>query len=222
MSASSPSNARANQEKIADLLKQVAVIPVITIEHLDDAVPLAEALIAGGIRHLEITLRSPVALQGAQEIIKKVPDAIVGIGTALTPDDLKKSADIGAQFVLSPGATPKLLDAAAQSTLPFIPGIATASEIMTAQEFGFYIMKFFPASTSGGKEALKGFQGPFSNILFCPTGGISAQNFMEWRALSNVITVGGSWLTPKDMIRNSNWAGITKLAQEATDMAHLS
>ena len=216
MSAAFSSNARANQEKIVDLLKKVAVIPVITIDRLEDAVPLAEALIAGGINHLEITLRSPVALQGAQEIIKKVPGAIVGIGTALTPDDFKKSADIGAQFILSPGATPKLLEAAAQSSLPFIPGVATASEIMTAQEFGFFIMKFFPASTSGGKDALKGFYGPFANILFCPTGGISYENFMEWRALPNVITVGGSWLTPKDMIRSGNWSGITKLAKDAT------
>lgn len=206
---------RTAQEKINTVFREIPVVPVITIDHLEDAVPLAEALVAGGIRHLEITLRTPVALQGAALIAKNVPGAVVGIGTVLAADDLKKAIDIGAQFALSPGLTPQLLKAAAESALPFIPGVSTASEIMMAQEYGYFIMKFFPAMYAGGMNALKAFQGPFPNVLFCPTGGINEKNFMEWRALSNVITVGGSWLTPRSAILSKDWNEITRLAQQA-------
>ena len=198
---------------LADAFRQAKVIPVITFERLDDAVPLANALIEGGIRFLEITLRSAVALQAAAEIIKRVPEAYVGIGTVLTADDLKKAKDIGARFALSPGATPELLDAAAASDLPFAPGIATASELMAARQRGFDLVKFFPASTSGGKDGLRALRGPFPNTRFCPTGGIGEGDFADWLTLPGVLAVGGSWLTPADDIRNGAWSAITERAK---------
>ncbi|MDR1827424.1 MAG: bifunctional 4-hydroxy-2-oxoglutarate aldolase/2-dehydro-3-deoxy-phosphogluconate aldolase [Methylobacteriaceae bacterium] len=221
MTTASGLRARSNQEAFAARLKTVAVLPVITINRLDEAVPLAKALIAGGIKYLEITLRTPEGIKGAEKIIKEVPEAVVGLGTALTPADIKRGEDIGAQFILSPGATPTLLKAAAESSLPFIPGVATASEIMAAMEYGFFILKFFPATAAGGKAALSGFRGPFPDILFCPTGGINGENCAEWHALPNVITVGGSWLTPKKDIESGNWSAITDLARKACEAIKL-
>ena len=211
----SDSTARTNHERLLEFLQPVPVIPVITIRRLEDAIPLAEALVAGGIRYLEITLRSPIARKAAETIARNVPQAIVGIGTVLTPQDLVDAANIGAQFALSPGATQKLLEAASDSPLPFIPGVTTASEIMAAEEYGFFLLKFFPASALGGKAALRAFQGPFPDVVFCPTGGITAENFLEWRALPNVVTVGGSWLTPETLIDDHNWPAITHLARNA-------
>jgi 2-dehydro-3-deoxyphosphogluconate aldolase/(4S)-4-hydroxy-2-oxoglutarate aldolase len=199
------------QEKLAALFKQAVVIPVLTIERLEDAVPLAKALVAGGVRVLEVTLRTPVAIPAAQAIISSVPEAVVGIGTILNADDLARAEALGAVFGISPGATPDLLKAAAASTLPFAPGIATASELMQALAHGFNLAKFFPAEQSGGIKALRALAGPFPDARFCPTGGIGEANAAAWLAEPNVFAVGGSWLCPAADIRSGNWAGITAI-----------
>jgi 2-dehydro-3-deoxyphosphogluconate aldolase/(4S)-4-hydroxy-2-oxoglutarate aldolase len=201
------------QEKLAVLLRQATVIPVLTIGRLDDAVPLARALVAGGVRVLEVTLRTPVAIEAAKAIIAEVPDAIVGIGTILNADDLARAEDVGARFGISPGATPELLKAASESGLPFAPGIATASELMQALAHGFGLVKFFPAEQSGGIKALRALAGPFPDARFCPTGGIGEANAAAWLAEPNVVAVGGSWLCSAVDIRSGNWAGITAMCQ---------
>ena len=188
------------------------IIPVITIERVEDAVPLARALVAGGVRLLEITLRTEAGLAGAARILAEVPEAVVGIGTVLTPDDLARAIDVGARFALSPGATPRLLAAAAGCGISFLPGIATASELMAAMGHGFTTCKFFPAGSAGGIPALRALAGPFPGARFCPTGGIGADNAAEWLACPNVVAVGGSWLTPAADIRAGNWAAITARA----------
>ncbi|MEW6639180.1 MAG: bifunctional 4-hydroxy-2-oxoglutarate aldolase/2-dehydro-3-deoxy-phosphogluconate aldolase [Pseudomonadota bacterium] len=197
------------------LLTSARVVPVITIERVADAVPLARALVAGGVCTLEITLRTSAAVAAAEAIIAEVPEAIVGIGTVLTPVDLARAKALGAKFALSPGATPELLDAAAASDLPFVPGIATASELMAARARGFGIYKFFPAQQAGGIPALRALGGPFPQARFCPTGGIGEANAAEWLAEPNVIAVGGSWLCPAADIRAGNWDKITDLARRA-------
>ena len=199
------------QEKLAAMFKQAVVIPVLTIERLEDAVPLARALVAGGVRVLEVTLRTPVAMPAAQAIISSVPEAVVGIGTILNADDLARAEALGAVFGISPGATPDLLKAAAASALPFAPGIATASELMQALAHGFNLAKFFPAEQSGGIKALRALAGPFPDARFCPTGGIGEANAAAWLAEPNVFAVGGSWLCPAADIRSGNWAGITAI-----------
>ena len=201
----------AKQEKLAALFKQAVVIPVLTIERLEDAVPLARALVAGGVRVLEVTLRTPVAMPAAQAIISNVPEAVVGIGTILNADDLARAEALGAVFGISPGATPDLLKAAAASALPFAPGIATASELMQALAHGFNLAKFFPAEQSGGIKALRALAGPFPDAQFCPTGGIGEANAVAWLAEPNVFAVGGSWVCPAADIRSGNWAGITAM-----------
>ena len=158
--------------------------------------PLAKALVAGGVRTLEVTLRTDGAVAAAKAIIAEVPDAIVGIGTILNPDDLARARALGAKFGISPGLTPELLKAAAASDLPFAPGIATASELMQALAAGFDVVKFFPAEQAGGIKALRALAGPFPNVRFCPTGGIGAANAATWLAEPNVLCVGGSWLCP--------------------------
>ena len=203
------------QEKLAALLRSGCVIPVLTIERLEDAVPLARALVAGGVRVLEVTLRTPVAIPAAQAIMAEVPDAVVGIGTILNPADLARAEDIGARFGISPGGTPELLKAAAASALPFAPGIATASELMQALAHGFGLVKFFPAEQSGGIKALRALAGPFPDMRFCPTGGIGEANAATWLAEPNVVAVGGSWLCPAVDIRSGNWAGITAMCNRA-------
>jgi len=204
-------NATSKQEQLADLFRQATVIPVLTIERLEDAVPLAKALVAGGVRTLEVTLRTPVAIEAAKAMIANVPDAIVGIGTILNADDLARAVALGAKFGISPGATPELLKAAAASDLPFAPGIATASELMQALAAGFDLVKFFPAEQSGGIKALRALAGPFPNIRVCPTGGIGEANAVSWLAEPNVLAVGGSWICPPADIRAGNWAGITAM-----------
>jgi len=201
----------AKQEKLAALFRQAVVIPVLTIERLEDAVPLARALVAGGVRVLEVTLRTPVAIPAAQAIISSVPEAVVGIGTILNADDLARAEALGAVFGISPGATPDLLEAAAASALPFAPGMATASELMQALAHDFNLVKFFPAEQSGGIKALRALAGPFPDARFCPTGGIGEANAVAWLAEPNVFAVGGSWLCPAADIRSGNWAGITAI-----------
>lgn len=205
----------SKQQKLAALFKSACVIPVLTIERLEDAVPLARALVAGGVRHLEVTLRTPVAVDAAKAIIADVPDAVVGIGTILNVNDLSRAEALGAGFGISPGATPELLKAAAASALPFAPGIATASELMQALAHGFDLVKFFPAEQSGGIKALRALAGPFPNARFCPTGGIGEANAASWLAEPNVVAVGGSWLCPAADIRSGNWSGITAMCERA-------
>jgi 2-dehydro-3-deoxyphosphogluconate aldolase / (4S)-4-hydroxy-2-oxoglutarate aldolase len=203
--------ATPKQEKLAALFEQATIIPVLTIERLEDAVPLARALVAGGVRTLEVTLRTPVAIESAKAIMAHVPEAVVGIGTILNADDLARVEAIGARFGISPGATPDLLKAAAASALPFAPGIATASELMLALAHGFNLVKFFPAEPSGGIKALRALAGPFPDARFCPTGGIGEANAAAWLAEPNVVAVGGSWLCPAADIRSGNWSGITAI-----------
>ena len=199
------------QDQLAALFRSAVVIPVLTIEQVEHAVPLARALVAGGVRTLEVTLRTDAALTAAKAIIAEVPEAIVGIGTILTAADLSRARSIGARFGISPGLTPELLKAAAASDLPFAPGIATASELMQALDAGFDTVKFFPAEQTGGIKALRALAGPFPQVRFCPTGGIGEANAATWLAEPNVLCVGGSWLCPAADIRSGNWAGITAM-----------
>jgi 2-dehydro-3-deoxyphosphogluconate aldolase/(4S)-4-hydroxy-2-oxoglutarate aldolase len=201
------------QEKLAALFRQAHVIPVLTIERLEDAVPLAKALVAGGVHTLEVTLRTPVAIEAAKAMMAEVPDAIVGIGTILNAGDLARAEALGAKFGISPGATPELLKAAAASALPFAPGIATASELMQALAHGFDLVKFFPAEQAGGIKGLRALAGPFPNARVCPTGGIGEANAATWLAEPNVVAVGGSWLCPAAEITSGNWAGITAICE---------
>jgi 2-dehydro-3-deoxyphosphogluconate aldolase/(4S)-4-hydroxy-2-oxoglutarate aldolase len=205
----------SKQDHIAELIRQATVIPVLTIERLEDAVPLAKALVAGGVRTLEVTLRTAVAVDAARAIIAGVPEAIVGIGTILSGDDLARAEALGAKFGISPGATPELLTAAAASRLPFAPGIATASELMQALAHGFDVVKFFPAEQAGGIKALRALAGPFPQVRVCPTGGVGEANAAIWLAEPNVLAVGGSWLCPAADIRAGNWAGITAMCATA-------
>jgi len=203
------------QDKLLALFESARVVPVLTIERVADAVPLARALVHGGVRTLEVTLRTPVAAESAKAILAEVPDAIVGIGTILDAHDLARAEALGAKFGISPGATPELLKAAAAGALPFAPGIATASELMAALAHGFDLVKFFPAEQSGGIKALRAFAGPFPQVKFCPTGGIGEANAPAWLAEPNVVAVGGSWLCPPAEIKSANWSGITAICERS-------
>ena len=212
----------AKQDKLAALFKQATIIPVIAIDRLEDAVPLAKALVAGGVRVLEVTLRTEVAIPAAKAIMADVPEAIVGIGTILNAADLARAEALGAKFGISPGATPDLLAAAAASALPFAPGIATASDLMQALAHGFDLVKFFPAEQSGGIKALRALAGPFPDVRFCPTGGIGEANAAAWLGEPNVIAVGGSWLCPAADIRAANWSGISAICQRTMNSLKLA
>ena len=194
-------------------------MPVMVIQNLDDAVPLAKALVAGGIRVLEITLRTAVAMEAIKLISQEVPDAIVGAGTILTPEQLQAAEDAGAVFAISPGLTPTLLAAAVKGNIALIPGIATLSELMQGMEYGLDHFKFFPAEAAGGIPMLKAIAGPIPQVTFCPTGGISPDNYQAYLQLSNVACVGGSWLAPLDAVKAKNWAKVTELAKLAVDNA---
>ena len=211
--------APSRQDQLSALLALGRVVPVITLDRLDDAVPLARALVAGGVRLLEITLRTAAGLDGARAIMQAVPDAVVGIGTVLTPDDLRRAVEAGASFALSPGATPDLLAAAAGVPIPFLPGVATASELMAALARGFTTVKFFPATSAGGLPALRALAGPFPQARFCPTGGITEANAAEWLALPNVVAVGGSWLTPAAEVAAGQWDLIRDRAARTMSLA---
>ncbi|MEK9968228.1 MAG: bifunctional 4-hydroxy-2-oxoglutarate aldolase/2-dehydro-3-deoxy-phosphogluconate aldolase [Ferrovibrio sp.] len=201
------------------ILTRSPVIPVLVVEDAGQAVPLAKALVAGGIPVLEITLRSAAALEAIKRIAAEVPDAVVGAGTVLNPAQFAAAQLAGARFVISPGATEALYFTAKDTELPYLPAVATASEIMRAMEHGFYRAKFFPAESSGGIAALKGFGGPFPDMKFCPTGGITEANLRSYTALPSVFAAGGSWLAPKEMLQKGDWAGITALAKKAVQIA---
>lgn len=205
---------------IAALLKAARLIPVLTIERESDAIPLAEALVAGGIRTLEVTLRTDAARKAAALMRRHVPEAIVGLGTALTEEDLRLAKDLDLPFAFSPGATIKLIEAAARLGVAFIPGVATASELMVALENGINICKLFPAETAGGIAALKSLGAPFPQARFCPTGGITEATAPAYLALPNVLAVGGSWLTPASDLHDGNFAAITERAK--TSLAKLA
>lgn len=199
-------------DDIASILAPASVVPVLTIVRIENAVPLAQALCQGGLTVLEVTLRTDAALDAIAAIARDLPEAVVGAGTALSPSDMHCAREVGARFAVSPGLTDSLARATA---LPLLPGVATASEIMRGREWGFTHFKFFPAESSGGVAALKSFAGPFPNIRFCPTGGITAQTAPDYLALPNVLCVGGSWMVPQAMIDAQDWKGITALAQQA-------
>ena len=199
-----------------DLANHGPVIPVIVINKVEDAVPMAEALLAGGVKVLEVTLRSPVALQAMEQIAKHVPDAILGSGTVRNLKDAQASKDVGCQFAVSPGYTSELGQFARKIGLPLLPGVSTGSEIMMANADDYYFLKLFPAVAVGGINLLKGFAGPFADVKFCPTGGVSVESAPQFLALPNVVVCGGTWLTPNDAVERKDWAHITKLAKEAS------
>ncbi|UZJ45035.1 bifunctional 4-hydroxy-2-oxoglutarate aldolase/2-dehydro-3-deoxy-phosphogluconate aldolase [Marinimicrobium sp. C6131] len=204
-----------------DKIVQVApVIPVMVVERLEDAVPLAQALYNGGLKVLEITLRTPVALDAIRAMVDALPgDAVIGAGTIVTPDDLKKAVDAGSTFLVSPGTTPELIEAAKASDVPLLPGIATPSEAMNLLAHGFTHMKFFPAESAGGVSMVKSIGGPLPQITFCPTGGINLAKAPEYLSLPNVACVGGTWMAPKELIAEKRWDEIEKLAREAAQLA---
>lgn len=194
------------------------VIPVIVIERADDAVPLARALVEGGVRVLEVTLRTPAALAAIEAIARAVPDAIVGAGTVRSDADARAAHAAGARFAVSPGWSPRVAAACRALGLALLPGVATASEVMQAADAGFRFLKFFPAAAAGGTAMLKAWASPFADIAFCPTGGIDAASAPGYLALANVRVVGGSWLTPADAIRAADWPRIETLARDASSL----
>jgi 2-dehydro-3-deoxyphosphogluconate aldolase / (4S)-4-hydroxy-2-oxoglutarate aldolase len=199
----------------AELLTRVPVVPVLTIDRLDDAVPLARALVAGGLTVLEVTLRTEVALDAVKTLIDQVPQATIGIGTITAEPDVRLALASGARFLVTPGTPPRLAAALRQSPLPVLPGCGTVSEAMELAAQGFSVLKFFPAKAAGGVGFLKAIAAPLPTIKFCPTGGIDQRNAGAYLALTNVIAVGGSWVAPKDAIERGDFARIEKLAAEA-------
>lgn len=199
----------------AEILSIGPVMPVMVIKKLEHAVPLARALVAGGVKVLEITLRTAVAVDAIAAICREVPDAVVGAGTVTTPEELNAVTQAGAVFAISPGLTPELLEAANNGSIALIPGISTISELMTGLSKGYSHFKFFPAEAAGGIKMLKAIAGPFPKVTFCPTGGISPDNYRDYLALANVACVGGSWIVPGEALEKEDWERITGLAREA-------
>ncbi|QDY69367.1 bifunctional 4-hydroxy-2-oxoglutarate aldolase/2-dehydro-3-deoxy-phosphogluconate aldolase [Qingshengfaniella alkalisoli] len=199
---------------LRDMAAKSPVVPVLVVEDASTAADMAKALVDGGLIALEVTLRTPQALDAIREM-SKVDGAIVGAGTVLTADDAKAAKDAGAEFAVSPGSSDKLIAACEEIGLPLLPGAVTATEAMRLLEHGFTFMKFFPAESSGGAPSVKGLGGPLPQIAFCPTGGVSPKNAQDYLSLPNVACVGGSWVTPKDKVAQGDWAGITALAREA-------
>ena len=200
-----------------ELMSISPIVPVIAIENVEDALPLAQALSDGGINIMEITLRTPAGLKAIEIISKEFPSMNVGAGTVCNSDDIKKSKDAGAQFVFSPGISEELISAAKKQEITLIPGVATSSEVMLAQNNGLFYCKLFPAVLAGGVAILKAFQGPYSKMNFCPTGGVSLSNYNQFLALDNVLCVGGTWIVPKDKIKLGDFNAITQLCKEALE-----
>jgi len=214
----SPSKS-AGRRSIGDIMNMARVIPVLSIECEEDAVPLAEALVGSGLSVLEVTLRTDAALAAASAILAEVHEAVVGLGTLLTADEVESAHRIGADFIVSPGLTETLADAARQSGLPFLPGVATASEAMRAVELGYTHLKFFPAEASGGVAALKALYGPLPGLRFCPTGGITIDSVSAYLRLPNVLCVGGSWMVPAAEVGERDWSAIQARAWETMNVA---
>ena len=207
-----------NRARLLELFALAPVVPVITIEEAKAAVPLARALVAGGLRVIEITLRTPAAVEAARAIIAEVPEALVGIGTVLTVRDLEQAAALRAAFAISPGQSAELLDAAASLDLPFAPGIQTPSDLIACVTHGFDLVKFFPAVPAGGLPALSALAGPFPQVRYCPTGGISETNVVQWLAHPKVVAVGGSWVAPSSDIKAGHWPAIESRARAAAGL----
>jgi 2-dehydro-3-deoxyphosphogluconate aldolase/(4S)-4-hydroxy-2-oxoglutarate aldolase len=203
------------QQKLATILKLAPVVPVVIIDDVSHAVPMARALVAGGIRTIEVTLRTPAAMDAVRAIVAEVKEAVVGVGTVLRAGQLETARLAGAHFAVSPGTSPRLLDAADDNELPLLPGVATASEAMALLERGYEHLKLFPAVPVGGAKLLAAWASPLPQIHFCPTGGINLANAIDFLKLTNVVCVGGSWLTPADKMARGDWAGIEQLAREA-------
>ena len=200
---------------LAEVFSQGPVVPVLVIKDVAHAVPLAKALIAGGIRVLEVTLRTPVAIEAIRKIADEVPEAFVGAGTVTNEEQLKQVTEAGALFAISPGMTTELLEAGNKGSISLIPGISSTSELMKGIDKGYTHFKFFPAEASGGIKALKSISGPFPDVVFCPTGGIGQNNYLDYLALPNVKCAGGSWLAPDDAVESGDWDRITQLAKDA-------
>ncbi|WP_150048181.1 MULTISPECIES: bifunctional 4-hydroxy-2-oxoglutarate aldolase/2-dehydro-3-deoxy-phosphogluconate aldolase [Methylomonas] len=200
---------------ISEVMNTSPVMPVMVINHIEHAVPLAQALVAGGLKVLEITLRTPIALECIRRIKAEVPGAIVGAGTIINTQTLEQAIAAGSQFIVSPGITPSLLDAALNCGVPVLPGVNTASEVMCLLEKGITAMKFFPAEAAGGIPMLKSIGGPLPQVTFCPTGGVNPKNAPQYLALDNVACVGGSWMAPAELVDTANWAEISRRAAEA-------
>ncbi|MGL2739091.1 bifunctional 4-hydroxy-2-oxoglutarate aldolase/2-dehydro-3-deoxy-phosphogluconate aldolase [Helicobacter pylori] len=203
------------QDKIIEILQISPIVPVVVIEDIKDAVPLVQSLVEGGIQIIEVTLRSSCALEAIELIAKNVPKMRVGAGTILNPTQLEQAQNRGAEFLISPGLTIKLLEYAKKKDMPLIPGVSSSSEVMQALELGYSALKFFPAEYCGGVKLLNAFNGPFKGVKFCPTGGISADNMRSYLNLENVLCVGGSWLTPKNLIQNKEWDKITEICKRS-------
>jgi 2-dehydro-3-deoxyphosphogluconate aldolase/(4S)-4-hydroxy-2-oxoglutarate aldolase len=199
--------------------RTLRLVPVVMIHDYRHAVPLARALLAGGIGAIEITLRTPAAWDAATAIKTEVPEILLGVGTITNPAQLERTARLGAAFAVSPGSTPTLRAAARAQSIDYLPGVATVSEILAALEDGFETLKFFPAETAGGIPALRGFVPLFETVAFCPTGGVTEANLRDYLALPNVACVGGSWLAPRDRIEAGDWAAITALAHRGMTLA---
>jgi len=200
---------------IHDVLRRAPVIPVLTIAKAADAVPLCRALLTGGLPVLEITLRTAAALDAIEAVRAALPDAVVGVGTVTRPDELARAAQAGARFAVSPGFATKLARAAAAARCPLLPGVMTPSEVMAASDAGFTALKLFPAQPAGGVALLKALAGPFPDVAFCPTGGVTPSNAAEYLAQPNVACVGGSWIAPAALIDAGDWAAIESLARDA-------
>ena len=206
-------------EVLLSILQAQPVIPVLQIANLADAVPLTRALARGGLPAVEITLRTPDAMDAIRLVTDEVEEAVVGAGTILTPRQYDKVAAAGARFIVSPGTTIALLEAARSNDVPFLPGASTPSEVMSMREEGYSVLKFFPAEQSGGAAFLKALSSPLAGVRFCPTGGISPANALDYLRLPNVVCVGGSWVAPDNMVGAGDWDGITELARQAVAMA---
>ncbi len=209
----------AKTQRTREICALAPIVPVLVVDDPSQARPLAEALVAGGLPALEVTLRTPAALDAISEMAQ-VPGGVVGAGTLVTPEDVRAAIQAGAQFGVSPGATDALIAACEAEGLPLLPGAATASEAMRLLEQGYDMLKFFPAEASGGAPALKAIGAPLPQISFCPTGGVSPQNATDYLSLSNVVCAGGSWVAPKQMVTDGDWAGIEALAREAAKLSH--
>lgn len=205
---------------IDKILKVAPVVPVMVVQRLEDAVPLAQALYNGGLKVLEITLRTPVALDAIRAMVDALPeDAVIGAGTIITPEDLEQAVAAGSRFLVSPGTTPALIKAAQASSVPLLPGVATPTEAMTLLAEGFTHLKFFPAEAAGGVAMVKSIGGPLPQITFCPTGGIDLAKAPQYLALPNVACVGGTWMAPPELVAQQRWDDIQKLASEAANLA---
>ena len=204
-----------NTDALLPIMTGHPVIPVVMLDNADDAVPLAKALVEGGLPVIEITLRTEAALESIRRVAEEVPDALVGAGTVLNGAQFEAAVEAGSKFIVSPGLTPELVDAAEGSPAPLLPGAVTSSEIMAALEDGYSLLKFFPAEQAGGAAYLKSLSSVFGGVRFCPTGGVSAKNASDYLSLPNVLCVGGSWVAPKDAVASGDWDRVVALSKEA-------